>query len=490
MQLTASADAPLRNASRTPKSETSALLSEEGLANAAPDAWAEWRSLLTLSGPVIFTLLMEYLPCLTNVVLVGQMDSPQTKAFVDAASISGMYLNITSISVGLGMATAMDTLCTQAYGAGQVRKFGVYLQSALLSVGLILIPVFVLDWFAEDVLLALGQDPEISALAGVFTRYTTLGLPFLFFYELVKKLLQAHNIVVPMALMTVASNVLHVVVGYYLTNHTSLGFYGAGLARSLSYVALPLMMVPYFCYNPIHRQWNLRCNYAEALAHLPEVFAFGIPGMLMMMMEWTAFELLTLFTGLMDDPMVTIGVNSILMNVVSIVYMIFMGISVAVNIRIGNMLGANKPYHAKLIMAMGYGLTCVCVLFTVSGIYFGRFIIPSFFLHDPEVTSRASTALLFLLPCHFIDALNGNSQGVLRAMGHQQVATYVNAGAFYLVGIPMAALCAFYFDLSVEGLWAGFTTGPLVACSIYLTLLSRVNWNEVAAEAVYRAETD
>ncbi|KDO35071.1 hypothetical protein SPRG_01135 [Saprolegnia parasitica CBS 223.65] len=471
--------------------EATALLScELGAIDDTPDAWVEWRSLVTLSGPVIFTLLMEYLPCLTNVVLVGQMDSPHTKAYVDAASISGMYLNITSISVGLGMATAMDTLCTQAYGAGNTKKFGVYLQSALLSVGLILIPVVLLDWFAEDVLLALGQDPEISALAGIFTRYTTLGLPFLFFYELVKKLLQAYNIVLPMAAMTVLSNLLHVVLGYYLTNYTALGFYGAGLARSVSYMALPLLMVPYFCYNPVYREWHLRCNYAEAVAHLPEIFLFGIPGMLMMMMEWTAFELLTLFTGLMPNPMVTIGVNSILMNVVSIVYMIFMGISVAVNIRMGNMLGANKPRHAKLIMAMGYGLTCVAVTMTFASIYFGRFLIPELFLHDPEVTSRASWALLFLLPCHVIDALNGNSQGALRAMGHQQVATYVNAGSFYLVGIPVAAFCAFYLKWSVEGLWAGFTTGPLTACCIYLTLLSRVNWSDVAAEAVTRAETD
>ncbi|OQS03530.1 Multidrug/Oligosaccharidyl-lipid/Polysaccharide (MOP) Flippase Superfamily [Thraustotheca clavata] len=461
--------------------ESKALLSEEGYD--APNILEEWWSLVGLSGPVILTLLMEYLPCLTNVVLVGQMNSPDTKAFVDAASISGMYLNITSISVGLGMATAMDTLCTQAFGAGQTKKFGIYLQGAILSIGVILIPVSLLDWYAEDILLLLGQDSEISALAGTFTKYTTLGLPFLFFYELVKKLLQAYNIVVPTAIMSILSNVIHVVVGYYLTNYTSLGFYGAGLARSISYITLPLMMVPYFICNPLHREWELRFNLSQALGYLPEIFIFGIPGMLMMMMEWTAFELLTLFTGLMPDPMITIGVNSILMNIISIVYMIFMGISVSVNIRIGNMLGANKPHHAKLIMLMGYGLCCVGILFTCSFIYFGRYFIPNLFLHDPQVTTRASSALLYVLPCHIVDALNANSQGVLRGMGHQQIATYVNAAAFYLVGIPVAALCAFYYDLSVEGLWAGFTTGPVLACCTYLILLVRVKWHEVSIEA-------
>lgn len=168
-----------------------------------------------------------------------------------------------------------------------------------------------LNWFSGDILASWGQDHEISMLAGTFMRYITIGLPFYYVYQLVRRFLQAIDIVFPMTIISLLSNVVHVGVGYYLCYHTSWGFEGAALARCLSYVVLPLLMLPYFWCKPVHRDWALHWNPKAAVANLREFFKFGIPGLLMVMMEYAAFEVLTLMAGWLPNHKVMIGVNSV-----------------------------------------------------------------------------------------------------------------------------------------------------------------------------------
>lgn len=60
--------------------------------------------------------------------------------------------------------------------------------------------------------------------------------------------------------------------------------------------------------------------------------------------------------------------------------------------------------------------------------------------------------------------------GVARGVGWQHLGAYVNLAAFYLFGIPVAALLGFCTSLRGEGLWIGI----LVGATIQVTLLAVV----------------
>ncbi|CAK4139117.1 unnamed protein product [Aphanomyces euteiches] len=47
---------------------------------------SEVKVLLELIGPVVFTLVNEYIPAVTNIVLVGHSISPNVKEQVDATA--------------------------------------------------------------------------------------------------------------------------------------------------------------------------------------------------------------------------------------------------------------------------------------------------------------------------------------------------------------------------------------------------------------------
>ncbi|RHY60928.1 hypothetical protein DYB34_004789 [Aphanomyces astaci] len=371
----------------------------------------------------VFTLFMEFIPSITNIILVGQMQTPNLKQYVDATAMAVM-------------------VCT-------------------------LVPVTLLNWFSGDILKLLGQEPALADLTGAFIRVMTVGYPALYAFEVLKKLVQAEGVTTPMAVLTGLGNILHVSMGYYLSQHTFLGYLGPAVALTVMETAVLLGMLGYvLLWNTMYTGWCIEWGWHAAWSPVAQFFQFGVPGMLMMMIEWGAIEILTLVAGILPNHILTIGVNSVL--TLNLAYMPYFGLSVAATIRMGTLLGANQPGKAKRVMFLTLRLCFACALLTASAIVLLSPVLPRLVINDVDVIAYVVY------------------RGFFRAMGKQDVASGVNAAAFYLVGVPVAVLFGVYLEWSVEGLWAGFTFGSLTAFVVYQLLLCRVNWAAVAQDAVNR----
>jgi Na+-driven multidrug efflux pump len=73
--------------------------------------------------------------------------------------------------------TAMDTLCSQAFGASQASKMGTYSLTGMTVTAVVFLLSGVLVWHASSILIALGQPVEVSSLAGDFIRLLVAGRP-------------------------------------------------------------------------------------------------------------------------------------------------------------------------------------------------------------------------------------------------------------------------------------------------------------------------
>ncbi|CAI5710861.1 unnamed protein product [Peronospora destructor] len=132
-----------------------------------PDIKTEVRKLFALAYPVTFTSVLEFFPQLVSMALVGHLDSPLTKQYLDGVALSTMCVNLTAIGVEFGSATAMDTLYSQAYGAGKPKKLGIYLQSGLIVLGLATIPVFIINWHKEAFLVMMTSTSAVNGASPV-----------------------------------------------------------------------------------------------------------------------------------------------------------------------------------------------------------------------------------------------------------------------------------------------------------------------------------
>ncbi|KAF0686088.1 Aste57867_22053 [Aphanomyces stellatus] len=449
----------------------------------------EAMRLLTLTTPQAFSLLMDIFPTLINLALVGHMEVPQVDTLVDAVALSSMYVNVTAMAAILGLAKALDVLCSQSLlTTGSTKAFGAYLQSALLGMLMVLAPILVLNVFARDVLVFLNQDPAIAEKAGRFTQYTAIGLPFLAVFELLKKLLLVQDITTPTTYMVLASNVVHAVVGYLLTAYVpSLGFCGAAIARAIACACLPLFLVPhYLLRRNAYHGWGLQWNIDDATSSLRRFFHFGVPDVLSCMIEYGIFELLILLSGLMPNATVVLGANAVLINTFAVLNMICLAISMATTSRVGDLLTAYKPHQAQTAATAAFVVTLTTALLAIACLYFGQNTLPAAFTSDVAIQERAGRAMVAVIPLYVVCACTSVVQGVLWAVDKQDIANYINAGGYYVVGIPLAAIFGFTLNWSIEGLWTGLAAGATLNLLVYLWFICGLNWKLMAKRASER----
>ena len=74
--------------------------------------------------------------------------------------------------------------------------------------------------------------------------------------------------------------------------------------------------------------------------------------------------------------------------------------------------------------------------------------------------------------------------GIARGCGWQHIGAYVNLGAFYLCGIPVAAALGFRTQLRGRGLWIGIQIGAFVQTILLCIITSCTNWKKQVSPAL------
>ncbi|GAB4826327.1 hypothetical protein Ancab_009192 [Ancistrocladus abbreviatus] len=137
----------------------------------------ETAKLWTIAALIVFSTLCSYaINSITN-MFVGHIGDLQLSAVAISISVIGTF----SFGFLLGMGSALETLCGQAFGAGEFHMLGIYMQRSCIILWvscIILLPVYI---FTTPILKLLGQEDEIADLAG---NFTLLIIPQLFSYAI------------------------------------------------------------------------------------------------------------------------------------------------------------------------------------------------------------------------------------------------------------------------------------------------------------------
>lgn len=175
----------------------------------------------------------------------------------------------------LGMGSALETLCGQAFGAGQIDMLGVYMQRSWVILNSTAILLMLLYIFATQLLKLIGQETEIAEAAGTFAIYM---IPQLFAYAFnfpIAKFLQAQSKIMVMAGIAGVVLLLHAFFSWLLMLKLELGLVGAAIALNTSWVVIVLAQLVYifsgqawsgFSWRAFHNLWGfVRLSLASAV---------------------------------------------------------------------------------------------------------------------------------------------------------------------------------------------------------------------------------
>ena len=321
-----------------------------------PRGWclAEAVAIVKLAWPTAVAYILEQVIFIVSVAFCGHIDATSSVP-LDAAAFAVSVINITGMSLGIGLATALDTLATQAWGAKNYRKVGVYLQRCILIFALAMVPVYGLWFNIESVLNLLHQPPCVVEQAKEYIHIYSASLPAVFLNVLLQRYLQAQNIVWPFIFTGLIANVVNALFHYLLIFVAGMGIRGAATAVVLSNYTFVGVLLFIIYVRKLHRKtwggWS-----RESLKDWFQIVRYGIPGYVMVAVEWWTFEIGIFVTGYLADSEIQQGVYAILINYATIAFMVTYALSVALAIRVGNELGAGE-----------WVSECVCCMYTQAG---------------------------------------------------------------------------------------------------------------------------
>ncbi|KAL0397317.1 UNVERIFIED_CONTAM: protein DETOXIFICATION 16 [Sesamum calycinum] len=438
----------------------------------------ELRKQLWLAGPLIMVSLLQFCLQLISVMFVGHLG----ELALAGASMATSFASVTGFSLLMGMASALDTLCGQSYGAKQYHMLGIHMVRAIVVLLIVCIPLAVIWANTTPILTALGQDPAISKEAGSYARFM---IPSIFGYGLLQcqvKFLQTQNIVVPMMISSGITTLLHLFICWILVFNSGLGSRGAAVANSISYWINVFLLALYIKFSSsCSKTWTGFSK--EALHNVLNFLRLAIPSAVMVCLEAWSFEMMVLLSGLLPNPELETSVLSICLNTSATVWMIPFGLSCAVSTRVSNELGAGHPRAAQLavrvvlIIAISEGILVGLIMLLIRNIWGYAYS------NEIEVAEYVARMMPILAASNFIDGLQCVLSGTIRGCGWQKIGAFINLGSYYLVGIPTAILLAFLFHVGGRGLWSGILCALVVQVVCLFTIMLRTNWEHEARKA-------
>ncbi|KAI4999771.1 hypothetical protein ZWY2020_004360 [Hordeum vulgare] len=434
------------------------LLPRKDQEDAGEDGAGRWRGeagkLAYLALPMVAVSLSQYAVQVSSNMMVGHLPGVLP---LSSAAIATSLASVSGFSLLIGMASALETLCGQAYGARQYHTLGLHTYRAIVTLLVVCVPLSLLWAFMGKILVLIGQDPLIARGAG---RYIVWLIPGLFANAVIQpitKFLQSQSLTMPLLLSSVATLALHVPLCWVMVFRTGMGYTGAALAISVSYWLNVAMLVAYIVMSSTCKETRTP----------PTIRAFRGVGV---------FLRLALPSALM-----------ICLTSITLLFTIPYGLGAAGSTRVANELGAGNPEGARSAVRVVMSVAVTEAVVVSGALLLSRRLLGRAYSSEEEVASAVAVMVPLVCITVITDGLQGVLSGVARGCGWQHVGAYVNLGSFYLLGIPMAMLLGFVLKMGAKGLWMGVVCGSISQTTLLSAITFFTNWQKMADKARERS---
>ncbi|CAN9116833.1 unnamed protein product [Alternaria sp. RS040] len=464
-------------------SEIESLLGGEGTTEElGTTAGQEAKLLLKYSVPLMGTYLLQYSFSLVTIFVVGHIGTDE----LGAVSLATMTANITGLAIYEGLATSLDTLCTQAYGSGRRTMVGLHLQRMILFMLAVTIPIGAIWLCSGWILAALVPEKAIAHLAGYYLSLLLAGAPGYAIFEAGKRFTQAQGLFNASLFVLLIATPINIALNYVFVFVLDWDLTGAALATVISNNLLPLLLWIYVYFvNPS----SLECwgGFTKAaFTNWGPMAKLAVPGIVMVETEWLAFDILTFSTSYLSTA--HLAAQSIVMTLAVAIYHVPFSVGVAVSTRLGNLIGAGSLSAARTATKT-YVLTFLAIgLIDFAFLTACRNILPKAFTSDPEVVSIVATVLPLLAAFQFADSTTALVNALLRGLGKQNIGGWCNLFVYYVIAVPLALFLCFKQDMKLVGLWTGCAVGSSCITITEGIYMKFYNWNKAVDDARERQE--
>lgn len=437
----------------------------------------ELRVVTRLAVPAALTQFGLMLTGVVDTMMVGHVGAAPL-----AALALGHMWHWSFLILCMGVLMGLDPLIAQAHGRGDERGCALAMQRGFVLAALLSVPGCIALACTERVLLALGQDPELAAMAQTYNMWKLPAVPALLLFTVQRQYLQGRAIMAPGTWAMVIGNVFNVFANWVLIwgklGFPAMGLKGAAIATSLTTVLLPcIMWILMHSLQLLPRPLAMD-KRAWSRQGMWQVFKLGAPTAVHVGLESWAFSGSALLAGWIS--VIAVSSHHVTLNLAALSFMLPLGISIGAAARVGNLIGAQdalgmrRAVRASLILSVTTMTLCGSTL-----LLFAR-PLATLYTSDPNLIDMVASLLPIVGAFQLSDGLQVVCAGMLRGMGKPRPGAIVNLLSYYVIGFPLAYVLAFNVHLGVRGIWLALAVGVTFAAIMLLTWTLRTAKRELS----------
>lgn len=445
-------------------------------------------ALIALGLPLVGSHLARLAISVSDTVIVGRYGVAELAALVLATSY-----NFILFMLGSGYAIGLMGVVAAALARGddvEVRRTTRMTLWLSAAHSLAMLPLL---WFSGPILLALGQEAQVAALAQDFLRIFGLGLMAMLWGMALNSYLAAMGRADVVLWITLAGLPVNVLLNWMFVfgnwGAPELGVRGSGLAGLIVHNLQLAALIAYALWLPSGRRFRLAQRFwAPDWGEFRRVFHLGLPIGLTLVAEVGMFTGANLMMGWLGPQV--LAAHGIALQLSALAFMIHLGLGNAATIRVGQAAGVGDVAGIRdtglAVIALSAGVAlCAAALFilaprTLAGLY-----LDASAPQTPAILALVAQLLFWAAAFQVADALQAIALGLLRGVQDTRAPMLIAGVAYWAVGLPAGWLLGFPLGIGPQGVWIGLLLGLVAAAVLLLRRFwageARGDWTRAAA---------
>lgn len=453
------------------------------------DAKAEFLTLASIALQVSLATFVRIGLYSVDYAFLGHLGTTE----LAAASLASVWTTVPLLTCWSGM-SAIVTLSGQAWGAGNGKLAGVWLQMGLMLTNIVTLPLMVYYWFFVEGGMRVSTDNEEVVRLGVrFARIVSFSVWPNLTYVCLRLYFQALGIMLPTTIVGTLTMLVSI-VGNYLFIYgfygfiPAMGFDGSPLSTVVASWFQPIALAGYcMWYKGMHKRawggWDL----SEFTRDRMLIYARNsVPASINSLVSNLASSTLALIAASLGANI--IAANAIVSGYWRLMWALFWGFGTGTQIRVSNLMGANRPEAAKMLAKLGFAATVVVVSILASITVAMREDIYRLYTNDSELLAICLTILPIFVVAYMIESMEMVMASVLMAMGQVHITALTSTIATWCFELPVAYVFAVKLGYGFPALWYSIWLMELIKFVVYVTVLRRTDFAAMARLAVRNME--
>ena len=425
-----------------------------------PSLLREGKKTAILSIPIIIGQISQMLMVITDTVMVGEVGVTELAALTFASSVFAV-----PFVFGIGLVTSVSILTSGAVGreddaeARAVCRNGFFLA---LGVGCLLAT---LSCGIIPFLSIFNQPEEVTAIAPPYLSLVLISIIPILSSIALKNHSDSLDRTWTGFFIFFGGVILNVILNQIFIFELGYGLTGAGWATLISRTAILVAMLSWFMRTHkithlVPRRW-LRKPDPKTIKKL---LTLGIPASFHLLAEIGAFSTAAILVGYWGE--VALAGHQIAMTTAGTVFMVPLGLGIALTMRMGRAFGANETARYMPIIISGWLITISFITVTAFACWLGNEFIAGLYIDDQAVINFAAKLLIIVALFQLFDGLQVVSAGYLRGLEDVKIPAWTAFVSYWIFGIPVGWFLATAGGLDAAGIWWGLATGLAVAALI------------------------